>query len=137
MSEHSGLESTPAPEVSESEAVLEERLDAKREKIESILRELGFDEAPEMKEIRQQAVVSPGVISDEMLTRWRDQADALIEAISDRNLFAKAQLGCQVARAQFYLDARMVEEFYSAIDDAREYAYQLGLDDVVDVLDSL
>lgn len=133
MSEQPSMETSPeAPQ-----QTIEQLLSEKRSIIESVSSQLGFDESASMKELRAQVIDEQGEVSYEALSVWRDQAEASVNAIGDKDLFQKAQIGLLLAKASVYLDAKRPNDFYEDIDDAILYASNLGLEDVVEKLRGL
>lgn len=133
MSEQPKMETSPE----EPQNTQEQLLNEKRSLIENLSTQLGFIEPSDMKELRNQIIDEQGQISFETLSVWRNQAETLVNAIQDKELFKKAQIGLLVIKALVYLDANMSDEFYEDVDDATMYAENIGLEDVVEKLKSL
>jgi hypothetical protein len=115
----------------------EQLFNEKRSLIENVSMQLGFNESSNMKELRTQIIDEGGEISSEILSAWRDQAEALVNLLEDKELFKKAQIGLLITKALVYLDANMPNEFYEDIDDATMYAENLGLESIVEELRKL
>lgn len=115
----------------------EQLLNEKRSLIENVSIQLGFNESPDMKKLRTQIIDEQGQISSEILSAWRDQAEALVNTVEDKELFKEAQIGVLITKALVYLDADMPNEFYEDVDDATMYAENLGLDSIVEELRKL
>jgi hypothetical protein len=100
--------------------------------------ELGFREDSKMQEIRARGVKDEnGQISYENLILWRDLAEKEVDRISDIDIRGIAQVGMLITQTLFYLEARMSDEFYEAVEDAIVYARTWKLDAVVAELDKL
>ena len=125
----------PSPE--EPQNTQEQFLEEKRLLIEKVSTQLGFTESSEMKVLRTQMIDEHGQILSEILSLWRDQAEAIVSNVEDEEIFKKAQIGLLVAKALVYLDANMPDEFYEDVDDAIMYASGLGLEDIVEELGKL
>ena len=133
MSEQLNMETSP--EVPQK--TIEQLLSEKRSIIENISSQLGFDESASMKELRVKIIDEQGEVSFEALSAWRDRAEASVNAIGDKELFQKAQIGLLLSKALVYLDAKRPDDFYEDIDDVILYASNLGLEDVVEKLRGL
>jgi hypothetical protein len=130
MSEQPYTDSSPE----ELQNTQEQLLNEKRFAIERISSQLGFVESPHMRELRAQIVEGLGIISIEALNVWRDHAEGFNKETNEKDSFSRAQLGLLLTKALVYLDANMPNEFYEDIDEATQYASNLGLEDVVEEL---
>jgi hypothetical protein len=119
------------------EKLMGEIMQEKRELIEQIATQLGFNENLELKALRAQMVDESGNISIEILGQWRDGAEALVESSGDKGQFKKAQIGLLVSKALVYLGVNNLDAFYEDIDDAIMYTEELGLEDMAQKLKGL
>ncbi|MDX1535382.1 MAG: hypothetical protein R3346_01290, partial [Candidatus Spechtbacterales bacterium] len=99
-------------------------------KLETIFRELGFVEDAELKRLRQEVAEVPG----EQYDAWRSGAERAVEGNEDR---MRAQIGLLVAEANIYSSIGNSTAFRESINDAIEYAFQMGFDDVVEKLEQI
>ncbi|MBP6912499.1 MAG: hypothetical protein KBB86_01040 [Candidatus Pacebacteria bacterium] len=72
-----------------------------------------------------------------LLIQWSTEAGSMVEKISDSSEYAKAQIGLMLSAAIIYKNFGENEAYADNINDAIEYAYNIGLDDIVTKLESL
>lgn len=107
-------------------------------RIDSLYEQLGFIETEELKLIREQAIQASSAPDPEnrraLLAEYQLTGEELVNSLHDTE-YMRAQIGLIVAKATLHRDMGDIEAFMNNIGDAKEYAYNAYLDDVVAVLE--
>jgi hypothetical protein len=110
----------------------EENLERAISKLSDLSRELGFVSNQEIEDLLDLAAEN----TEELISKWRPLAEAVVERVRG-DAWHKAQIGLLVEEARLILQTGKVDEFISSIDDAIFYADQIGLEEIVQDLDTL
>lgn len=117
---------------SESSEILEKR------EIDSLAERLGFIETTELRLIREQAVQS--FLSDEtqgvrdLLVDYQSYGEHLVDSLEGSE-YTRGQIGLIVAKATLYRDTGNIGAFLDAVEDATDYAFNVGEEETVALLE--
>lgn len=126
-------ESSQEPQIpSESSEILRKR------EIDSLAEHLGFVETTILRQIRVDALEA--FLSDEtqsvrdLLADYQTYGEQQVDGL-EGNTYMKGQIGLIIAKATLDRDTGNITAFLDAVEDAAEYAFNIGEDEVVAVLE--
>lgn len=95
--------------------------------------------SPENNKITKEQVLEALKISAdmEMLGKWIDQEQPILEKITDKKEFAQKSILFNIDKAKLYADAGYYEQSLEDLSETREIAYQAWEDDLCDQIDEM
>ena len=107
--------------------------------IEILPHQLGFGETPELKDMRSTVIGAMRAfdrdILSEPLSNYQTLAEKIVEKFKN-DRYVKAQIGLIVATGLLWLEAGRINKYADELEDAREYADNMNLGDIVACLDT-
>ncbi len=107
------------------------------DKLLNAAREMGFVETQQLRDIRSKLL--PNQSHEELVlitSEWQDAARKMVEE-GKGGTFYKKQIGLLIASAALYSKIGMNESSYEEINDAIDYASNMGEASIVDQLKSI
>ncbi len=131
------MEQEPSPHSTPPESPeLEGSAETQASTIDTLLEVLGFVETEELSRLREELIEAMRAGSDikELITRYHLLAEEIIGQ-QEGDDFAKAQIGLIVQMGLIRRDGGQSDDFAEDLRDALTYATNMGLTDIVSVLE--
>jgi hypothetical protein len=106
------------------------------EKLNVFAFELGFVDSGALQAIRAEILNSSSEKKWENIILWTEASHAFLENLPQGIDMMKAEIGVMVARLAIYKENGMEEKYAEELNDAKDYAFNLYMDDIVEKLDA-
>ena len=107
--------------------------------VEDTAEEVSFLESEEMKTLTSQVVEALKNDSEnagELKVEWKHRADENASQLSGKE-YDHAMIDIIIAQANIWKESGNMDDYYDDLEQAREYATNMGFDDKVKVIDTL
>lgn len=101
---------------------------------EKLLEHYGFNESPEMVALRYQIGEGDHDNIGPLMSRYQELGEGIIGSLEGRD-YTLGQINLIIATATLKRDAGNIEGFLDGIDDAKDYAYNVYEDELVEALE--